>query len=62
MTYRELIQELLALKPDQLDDDATVYIVDEFYAVKRVFVTEEDDVLHAGHPFLALTDNKNSCF
>jgi hypothetical protein len=54
MTYRELINELLALRPDQLDNDVSVMVGDEYYEVSEVFVTEVDDVLDADHPVIVL--------
>jgi hypothetical protein len=57
MTYRELLTELTAMSEGKLDLNVAVFVrgVDEYYyPVKSVAVTDCDDVLFEGHPFLVV--------
>lgn len=50
MTYRGLLTALLNLNNEQLDQDVTVNVFDEYYAAELVIVDESQDVLDPGHP------------
>lgn len=57
MTYRQLLDQLGKLSPDQLDNmDVAVFVHGEFYSVEYLdVITEEStysDVLDNGHPVL----------
>jgi hypothetical protein len=56
MTYAELIQFLNTVPEERLQDDVTVRIDDEFFAVTDVKRSNNvvDDVLDPGHVFLAI--------
>ena len=59
MTYKQLLEELQTLSPDQLSRDVTVYLgdyVDEYVPVQSVSVCVEDecDVLDSGSLVLVL--------
>tara|TARA_R100000234_G_scaffold90978_1_gene59144 strand:- start:209 stop:394 length:186 start_codon:yes stop_codon:yes gene_type:complete len=59
MTYKQLLEELQTLSPDQLNRDVTVYLgdsVDEYVPVQSVSVCVEDecDVLDSGSLVLVL--------
>ena len=59
MTYKQLLEELQTLSPDQLGCDVTVYLgesVDEYVPVQSVSVCVEDecDVLDSGSLVLVL--------
>jgi hypothetical protein len=56
MTYRELINKLMYLSPEQLNSTVTIQDPnDEFFAAKLEFSVEEtNDVLDPGHPFLSI--------
>jgi hypothetical protein len=59
LTYRELIEKLKALPDARLDDNVTVYVsgVTEFYPLVEDYpflISEENDVLDAGHAYLAI--------
>lgn len=56
-TYRELLEALKAMTPEQLDMTATVYVrgVDEYYPVQTFGTTPANgpgDVLDPDHPYL----------
>jgi len=53
MTYRQLLEALKELHPDNLDNTVTVYTVeqDEYFAVSGTGICD-DGVLDDGHPFL----------
>ena len=60
MTYAELLAELLALTPEQLKQDVTVYLsdLDETYPAIFALNTDEDmgaalDTLDIGHPIIS---------
>lgn len=54
MTYRNLLESLKDLSPEQLDMDVTVFDGenDEFYPVISFDITTETDVLDDNHPFV----------
>jgi hypothetical protein len=56
MTYSQLFQILKELTSDRLQDDVTVQNSDtgEFYGVGDVAISEDDDVLDAGHIYLVV--------
>jgi hypothetical protein len=53
MTYRQLLAALQELRPENLDNDVTIYITsdDEYFAAKGCGICD-DGVLEDGHPFL----------
>ena len=53
MTYRQLLEAIKELRPENLDDTVTIYIVeeDEYFAVVSTGICD-DGVLDDGHPFL----------
>lgn len=53
MTYRQLLEALKELHPDNLDNTVTIYTVeeDEYYPVSGCGICD-DGVLDDGHPFL----------
>ena len=54
LTYRELVDRLQKLTPEQLNQSVTVYhgSVDEFFPVYTTGVTHMDDTLDANHFYL----------
>ena len=54
MTYSELLQVLIRMKPEQLEQDATVYDIsgDEYYPVYEVKYNVNDPILDPEHPYL----------
>ena len=56
MSWRELLGFLLTLDDNRLDDTATVWDVadGEFYPCDFLELQEGDDVLDAGHLFIAI--------
>ena len=57
MTYRELLEKLKQLTPDQLEQDVTVYLsdLDEYHPAWQVDVAdEEQSVLDEDHIFLTV--------
>jgi len=54
-TYRELLEALKELTPEQLDMTATVYVYGEdFYPINNIGLTTEDDILDEGHPYFQI--------
>jgi hypothetical protein len=51
MTYRELLEALKELRPENLDDTVTIYKDDEYFAITDTDICD-DGVLDDGHPFL----------
>ena len=59
MKYKELLEQLQRLEPEQLDMDVTVYVSgeDEFYAAVHDYpfeFTDVTDVLDAHHPYIVI--------
>ena len=56
MTYRQLFDYLKTLSKEDLAKNVTVFDSnsEEFMPVSSVKVTDEDDILDAGHPFLEI--------
>ena len=53
MKYKVLLKRLQDLDEEQLDMDVTVRTKDdEFFAISRMSITTETDVLDKNHPFL----------
>jgi hypothetical protein len=53
MTYSELLQVLIRMKPEQLKQDATVYDIsgDEYYPIYDVKYNVDDPILDPDHPY-----------
>ena len=51
MTYQQLLEQLSMLSPEQLKQTVTFHddFDDEYYPVTGTDVTDEDDILDAGH-------------
>ena len=51
MTYQQLLEQLSMLSPEQLNQTVTFHdeFDEEYYPVARTDVTDEDDILDAGH-------------
>lgn len=59
MTYKELMNEIFKLTPEQQSTDVTVFIrgVDEYYPAQSFGVTpgeEPADVLDPNHPYILI--------
>ena len=60
MTYADLLENLKALSPGQLNMDVTVLVsgVDEMYPLREdypwVFSTEDDDRVDPGTPYIVI--------
>lgn len=56
ITYRELLNKLKSLDEVDLDTTATIFLSesDEYFAVNKIEVTKEDDVLDADHLILVV--------
>jgi len=56
MTYKQLLDQLQQLNPEQLDSDVIVWNsnFDEYYGfkVELVFTTDAQDVLNVDHPII----------
>ena len=58
MTYKELLEKLKQLSPEQLDTDVTVLIsnYDEFFPINNLLIMQDNhnhnDVLDQNHPYL----------
>ena len=59
--YRDLLENIQAMTPEQLDQTVTVYVsgVDEFYSLVQDFPIviaqpENNDVLDPGHLYLVI--------
>ena len=56
MTYKDLLDQLQKLNPEQLNTDVAVHDtdIDEYYqsSVDFVFATDECQVLDVDHPFI----------
>ena len=56
MTYAKLLEELKGLTPEQLNCDATIYLIDinEYFGIGGIDFTDEEDcdVLDNAHPIL----------
>ena len=54
-TYRDLLEQLQKLTPEQLIMTPTVYVADmeEYYPIRALGITKTDnDVLDENHPYL----------
>jgi vacuolar-type H+-ATPase subunit E/Vma4 len=58
LTYRELRRQLSAMSEEWLDANVTIHLsnADEYFAVKRMLIYPETDVLDEGHPFLEIVE------
>lgn len=58
MTYRRLIDSLSRIPANRLNDDVTIYIIDQdaYVPVLALEIADEDrqDVLDDGHPYLTV--------
>jgi hypothetical protein len=61
ITYKDLLENLQAMTPEQLNQNVTVYVsgVDEFYSLVQdypiaVAQPENNDVLDPGHTYLVI--------
>ena len=54
LTYRQLQERIAKMTEEQKENNASVYVngFDEFYPIEDITITEEDDVLDAGHPVM----------
>jgi hypothetical protein len=54
MTYKELLNKILTLTPEEQDQDVTVYLTgqDEYITISAVVTTDDTDVLDSGHVVL----------
>ncbi len=54
MTYSELLQVLIRMKPENLAQDVTVYDItgDEYYPIYEVKYNVDDPILDSDHPYL----------
>lgn len=52
LTWGELKKLLEGLTPEQLDQNVTVHDGEEFHPMNTLAITDETDVLDAGHPYL----------
>jgi len=57
ITYRDLLRKLKTLSEEQLDMDLTLYSDGEYYPAE-ILLTDEDDVLDANHPYIAISDKE----
>jgi len=53
MTYRELLEALKELRPENLDDTVTIYKDDEYFAITGTDICD-DGVLDDGHLFIVV--------
>ena len=57
-TYKQLLEQLLTLTPEQLDCTPTVYDseIDEYLPIKQFLIaTDEDQVLDEDHPYFSFS-------
>lgn len=56
MTYKQLLEILDELEPDQLNSSVTAYIDEEFFPVVKLKFndSQEDDRLEESHPYLEI--------
>ena len=57
-TYKQLLEQLLTLTPEQLDCTPTVYDseTDEYLPIKQFLIaTDEDQVLDVAHPYFSFS-------
>lgn len=56
MTYKQLLELLKTLEPEQMKMDVSIYdpTVDEYYSTVGFGITNDTDVLDEDHPFIIL--------